>query len=254
MTFSIHEHIDLADTAQYSDTTKSKSNNSPVSDERIHLFAEKICIPKVKKHLSRPRLTRLLEKSSEQFGATLITGRAETGKTVVAADFAEKYERVAWYRIESAETDWNLFARYFSEIFGEQIAKTPESNGEVSVFVENLLSNVSQRSETPLLIVLDDIHNVFDADWFADFFVSLLFSLTPQTHLLMLSRLKPPQPLWRLRSKQVLGVIDEKLLSFNIEETKELFKQRNISEKLVSKAQNESFGRISRLKHFIESI
>lgn len=252
MTFSFHDQIEFADTGKYPETTAPVSFNSSISDERIHLFAEKMCIPKIKKHILRPRLTKLLEKSSEQFGATLITGRAETGKTIVAADFAENYERVVWYRIESAESDWNLFSRYFLEMFGNDFGQLKELKSDAEIFVENLLAKISAETETPLLIVLDDIHNVFDAVWFTDFFVRLLVALTPHIHLLMLSRTKPPQPLWRLRSKQILGVIDEKLLAFNVEETKELFKKHKISAKLAARTQSESFGRISRLKHFIE--
>ena len=41
------------------------------------------------------------------------------------------------------------------------------------------------------LIVLDDVHNVFDAEWFNEFFHTALFSLTPETHLIFLSRSKP---------------------------------------------------------------
>jgi ATP/maltotriose-dependent transcriptional regulator MalT len=75
------------------------------------------------------------------------------------------------------------------------------------------------------LIVLDDAHYLFDADWFGGFFSSLLYSLSPASHLLILSRGTPSLPLWRLRSKQVLGVVDEKLLAFDIEETQRLFEK-----------------------------
>jgi ATP/maltotriose-dependent transcriptional regulator MalT len=120
-------------------------------------------------------------------------------------------------------------------------------------FVEQLLEKVARRGSEPLLVVLDDIHHVFDADWFPEFFVSLLHSLSPRIHLLLLSRSKPPQPLWRLRSKQVLGVIDEKLLAFNLEETGEFLRQHEISPALAERAHAETFGRLSTLKRFIET-
>ncbi|CAN5386589.1 hypothetical protein BH10ACI1_BH10ACI1_14400 [soil metagenome] len=253
MTFSFHEQLDFADTKTYSNTFRSLPDNSFISDEKIHLFSEKMCVPQIKTHLSLPRLTKLLEKSCQQFGATLIAGRAETGKTVLATDFAKNYSRLAWYQIESAETDWNLFSRYFVGMFGEEYEEFKETKKEVIVFVEHLLTKISKKSKEPLLIVLDDVHNVFDAEWFAEFFVSLLYTISPEIHVLMLSRMKPPQPLWRLRSKQVLGVIDEKLLALTIEETIDLFAKNGISEDLAVSAHTESFGRISRLINFIES-
>jgi len=64
----------------------------------------------------------------------------------------------------------------------------------------------------------------------------------------MMSRSAPPIPLWRFRSKQVLGVIDEKLLSFTCEEAEKLFKLYGLSKTKARKAQKDSFGRILRLK------
>ena len=97
-------------------------------------------------------------------------------------------------------------------------------------------------------MVLDDIHHIFDCEWFTDFFNTLLYSLTPDTHLLMLSRSQPPLPLWRLRSKQVLGVVDEKLLALTRQETEELLADYGLSKEETEKFYKESFGRISKLK------
>ncbi len=253
MTLSFHENFEYADTRQNFEISSSVSNYSSRSGERIHLFADKMRLPKFSNHILRPRLIELLKKSSVQNGATLITGRAETGKSALAAEFAENYERVAWYQIDTAETDWNLFARYFASIFDEDFEELKDAAQEIIVFVEQLFGRVAEKSDAPVLIVLDDIHNIFDAPWFAEFFVSLLYTLTPAQHLVLLSRAKPPQPLWRVRSKQVLGVIDEKLLAFNPDETAELFKKQGIDEEKAARAQKKSYGRISRLQRFIET-
>jgi ATP/maltotriose-dependent transcriptional regulator MalT len=254
MTLSFHENLDYAETAQSFEIGSSVSSYSSKPGERIHLFADKMRIPKFTSHISRPRLIELLKKSSSQIGATLITGRAETGKSALAAEFAETYDRVAWYQIDTAETDWKLFARYFTEIFDEDFEELTESAHEITVFVEKLFERVAEKSAGPVLIVLDDIHNIFDAEWFAEFFVSLLYTLSPEQHLVLLSRTKPPQPLWRVRSKQVLGMIDEKLLAFNGDETAELFEKHGLDEEKAAKAQKKSYGRISRLKQFIDTL
>jgi LuxR family maltose regulon positive regulatory protein len=254
MTLSFHEHLDYAETAQGFEISSSALSYSSGSSDRIHLFADKMQIPKFTNHISRPRLIELLKKSTSQNGATLITGRAETGKSALAAEFADAYGRVAWYQIDTAETDWNLFARYFTAIFDEDFEEFKPYAHEILVFVEKLFERVAEKSREPILIVLDDVHNVFDAEWFTEFFISLLYTLTPEQHLVLLSRTKPPQPLWRVRSKQVLGVIDEKLLAFNADEAIEFFKTHGIDEEKAVKAHKKSFGRISRLKRFIETI
>lgn len=254
MTLSFHENLDYAETANSFEIGSSAFHYPSNSSERIHLFADKMRIPRFENHISRPRLIELLRKSSHQNGATLVTGRAETGKSALAAEFAENYQQTAWYQIDTAETDWNLFARYFAAIFDEDFEELKDASREIIVFVEKLLERVSEKYDEPVLIVLDDVHNVFDAPWFAEFFVSLIYTLSPSQHLVLLSRAKPSQPLWRVRSKQVLGVIDEKLLAFNAEEAKELFKKYGLVEEKAVRAHKKSFGRISRLKNFIETL
>lgn len=253
MTLSFNENTDFAETAQSFELNSSVNNYSTIADERIHLFAEKMRIPRFNNHIPRPRLVELLKKSSAQIGATLITGRAETGKSALAAEFSAHYKQVVWYQIDAAETDWNLFARYFATVFDEDFEELKDASREILMFVEKLLKKVADKYAEPVLIVLDDVHNVFDAEWFAELFVSLLYSLTPEIHLVLLSRTKPPQPLWRVRSKQFLGVIDEKLLSFNLEETKEFCRIHGTPEKKAVNVHKKSFGIIARLKHFVEA-
>ena len=249
MTLSFHENLDLPDALRLFETGSAVIGNSPAADERMHLFAEKMRVPPLGEFIARPRLCRLLEKSSAQIGATLVTGRAESGKTVLAADFARRYRKVAWYQIDATESEWPLFARYFAAVCEQDYdALAAAAGDEVALFVERLVQQAAGRAAEPLLVVLDDIHQVFDAPWFAEFFVSLLGALAPPLHLVMLSRLKPPQPLWRLRSKQVLGVIDEKLLSFNVDETAEFLAQNEISTALAPLAHAQTFGRIAALK------
>ena len=253
MTLSFHESLDLTETARPFEVAAAPLSTAGVvaADEKVHLFGEKMRIPETGRFISRPRLNTLLEKSCAQTGATLVCGRAATGKTVLAADFARSYKKVAWYQIDSTETDWHLFARYFAAVFEEDFAEYRDAGDEVLLFVEKLLLKVAGRSEEPVLIVLDDVHNVFDAEWFAEFFVSLLYSLAPNLHLLLLSRVKPPQPLWRLRSKQVLGVVDEKLLAFNLDETRQFLRRHKIPVVQAARAHAQTFGRISALRQMV---
>jgi ATP/maltotriose-dependent transcriptional regulator MalT len=150
-----------------------------------------------------------------------------------------------WYRIEAADSDWKVFSSYL--FAGMNEGAPPIEEKSVSKFVEKLLGySESKRGETSL-IVLDDIHNVFDTEWFADFFLTLLYSLTPETHLISISRSLPALPIWRLRSKQVISVIDETALAFNMAETEEFCRCRGISSSAIQ-LYNESFGRIGKLK------
>lgn len=264
MLHSFHENLELNDSEINFEVLPSYNQSSPAKSE-VHLFAEKLSMPKCTGQLVRPRLRMMLSKSSMHFGATLILGRSGTGKTVLAADLASQYEKVAWYSIDSADNDWNVFSKYFTASFNEPILdryasrKEDEIKGtspkDISYFVENLFGRLSAIDpKKPRLIVVDNAHYIFDAEWFTDFFHTLICSLLPNTHLLVLSRCKPPLPLWRLRSKQTLGVIDEKLLAFNFEETQNLFKDHPMSSEVVKSAYIKSFGRISKLKEIAKSL
>lgn len=253
MNFSFHENISYPDVANHRE--KLNNSNSPPCAEEFHLFAEKLRVPAAENYIPRPRLNELLKKSAEQIGATMIIGRAGTGKTTLAMDFAKNYERVAWYSVEATETDWNMFSRYLAESFGEDRLNYDDFPCEVAPFIENLFARLAVfGNREPLLLVFDDIHYVFDAEWFPEFFNTLLFSHAPNIHLLFLSRCNPTLPLWRLRSKQVLSVVDEKLLAFNEVETAELFKFNGVSTKNASKEQKKLFGRISKLQDLIAAL
>jgi len=67
----------------------------------------------------------------------------------------------------------------------------------------------------------------------------------------MLCRSKPPSPLWRLRSKQVLNVIEEDQLAFTTDETEALFRMLD-STADPSAAQEEAFGRVGKLVELAE--
>jgi len=266
MTFSLHENFEFNGVDIYNEVASTSYNRRQSFTDDIRLFAEKMRVPKFKNAVKRARLLEVLGKSSAQFGATLVTGRAGTGKTALAAQFARKYKCVAWLSTDSADSDWKIFSAYFSACLDgslkngkmkNTISPNPAtSESEVSSIVENTLEKFccSTAAKKPNLIVLDDAHHIYDAEWFGEFFNSLLYALPPDTHLLVLSRGAPSLPLWRFRSKQVLGVIDEKLLAFDIDDTKKLFRPLGYSPEIILQAHSKSFGRISRLKSLAESL
>ncbi len=267
MTFSVNASFD-SDESFYPWDGGGNTSNSAVdsASEEFHFLTEKMSIPTFEDILHRPRLGEMMEKSLSQFGATLISGRSGTGKTALAAGFANNRRKVAWYSVESADVDWRVFSRYFSTSLSRTLAdsnlvsETPQKNSDVSrVTIEQFLAEIFARIDAephrePRLIVLDDLHHVFDAPWFGEFFTSLLYSLDGKAQLLLLCRSRPPSPLWRLRSKQMLNVIDEKILAFNMDETKDLFRRMGVSAKIARKAHADSFGRIAKVKQIANRI
>ena len=263
MTFSLHESIDPNAAFDYPETAYTYKHEDPVKEE-FHILRDKLRTPKTQGLTPRPRLDTILSSSMAQFPSTLICGRAGTGKTALAASFAATQKRVFWYSVESTDIEWPIFSRYFSaalsgKVFGEHqeidlhSADDVIAQREIARFLVNRFSNAyAGPSPGESLIVLDDIHHLFDAPWFDDFFNLLLYSLPPEVHLMLLCRSKPPGPLWRLRSKQMLNVLDEKVIAFNTAEAETLYKKLGLKASSAKEAQQNSFGRVSKLLKYAE--
>jgi ATP/maltotriose-dependent transcriptional regulator MalT len=254
MTFTFRENFENFDAVDFEGIKAAPPTGVSAKDDKIQIFAEKLRLPETSGYIARPRLDRLLKRSLEQVGVVLVTGRAGTGKSSIAANFARNYENKVWFRIEAADADWRTFSRYLSKGLRGSFSGQWEPDGlEVRTLVEKLLAETAGHLDTPRLIVLDDIHHVFDTQWFHEFFSASLQALPPDTHLILLSRGKPTLPLWRLRSKQVLTVIEEKIIAFDLAEASKLCESAGIPPDESAKIYAESFGRIGKLKALIDA-
>ncbi len=217
---------------------------------------DKLRVPDMSGLVRRPRLTSLLEKAKERAGITLMCGRSGTGKTVVAADLTSRYPNPAWYSIDPADADWRTFAGYLAAALCGPSAvsflcdKTIDEAGaaEIAEFIALCMRRAESDNENGCrLLVLDNLHHLYDADWFPDFFNQLILSRSAAVPVLMLCRSNPPLPLWRLRSKQMLNMIDESVLGFTQSETVSLCDRLGIPMERIAQAHLRSSGRISRL-------
>ncbi len=222
------------------------------------LLAEKITTPAhPERHVSRERLRAGLRESLACCAATVISGRAGTGKSALAADFARAAGRaVAWYKVEAADAELPVFFKYLCASvarcrpsFGARNLLTLNEAWQaanVPLLVECFVSELLCVDE-PLLVVIDDLHFVYDEEWMAPFFQRLLPLLPREAHLVLLGRGLPPAPLWRMRSKQTLSVIEEPALAFTLREARELFNLYGAPEGEAAAAWEETHGRASAL-------
>ena len=199
----------------------------------MKLNTGKMSIPRELPLLSRQRLIDALWESSSSGCATIISGRTGTGKTSLATDFARNCNRpVAWYKVDAPDTNLPIFLEYLvasiaveREGFGvKTLRQLPEIVTEAALtkLVESFVYDLENEAES-LLLVIDDLHLIYDAGWLSSFFHRLLPLLPTEVHMLILGRGLPPAPLWRLRSKQRLFVLDESMLAFTEAEAAELF-------------------------------
>src|SRR5882672_10284324 len=136
---------------------------------KLELITDKIAPPARMPRVSRSRLLNTLEKSMAAGTATIISGRAGTGKTALALDFAEKCARpVAWYKIDAPEADPQLFFNYLIRSiracrpgFGRKLLLPLLEMGEINptdrLADEFVYELVEGDTGGPLLIVIEDL-------------------------------------------------------------------------------------------------
>lgn len=225
--------------------------------EAMPLILDKITTPAEAPRVSRSRLLSTLHGSLQGCTSTIINGRAGTGKTLLASDFAARCGRsVAWYKIDASDTELRVFFNYLVGTvsrqragFGEQTLMPMVESATLEdipmlaeAFVYELLETGTSDS---LLIVLDDLHLVYDAEWVVPFFRRLLPLLPAEAHMLITGRSLPPAPLWRMRSKQTLCVVEEAVLAFTQKEAEKLLESYGLAPERAAAALQQSRGRAS---------
>ena len=223
----------------------------------VQVIPEKITPPVELPRVSRERLLQTLRESMEDCNSTIVAGRAGTGKTMLATDFARHSgRRVAWYKLDAPDSELSVFLRHLCASlgrarpgFGEKTLERLGASAEpddVPLAVEYLVYELLESNE-PALVVIDDLHLVYDAEWMVPFFRRWLPLLPPEVHVILLGRSLPPTPLWRMRSKQTLYVLEEETLAFTLEEARALYASYGLPSERADAALRETRGRAATL-------
>jgi LuxR family transcriptional regulator, maltose regulon positive regulatory protein len=172
------------------------------------LLATKITAPaRPFQVVSRPRLLALLDGGAQQL-LTLVSAPAGAGKTTLLAAWTSEGQRpgpVAWLSLDPGDNEPARFWAYALAALCRSGAVPANSAlrslmprpGFEETFLPLLIRGLAELP-TPVVLVLDDVHEITDATVFQGL-EFLLRHAPQQLRLVLATRVEPPLPLQRLR-------------------------------------------------------
>lgn len=203
-----------------------QSDKAPL-EQREPLLRTKFYAPPIRSNqVVRPRLINLINHGLDR-SLVLISAPAGYGKTTLVSSWLKDIQVPStWLSLDEDDNDPIRFLQNFLAALQKIIpAIQPDL---LSVFqgmkpdpfsaLLNFLINEIAGYASSFVFVIDDFH-LIHAQPVLDMLTSLLEHSPPQMHLVLISRIDPPLPLFRLRARDQLVEIRVEQLQFNKEET-----------------------------------
>jgi LuxR family transcriptional regulator, maltose regulon positive regulatory protein len=195
------------------------------------LLASKLTPPHTSlRQVSRPRLLDRLDAGAQQL-LTLVSAPAGAGKTTLLASWSASRQPpgpVAWLSLDAADNEVARFWAYVLAALCQSggvpgdsalrgLSAQPGADGR---FLPQLVGGLAALP-TPVVLVLDDLHDITDAT-VLEGLEFLLRHAPPQLRLVLATRVDPPLPLQRLLISGQLVQLRMVDLAFTVAEVAEL--------------------------------
>ena len=197
------------------------------------LRAVKVAPPQLPlKVVTRPRLLAMLDRAIDR-PVTLISAGPGSGKTVLVNQWARaRTHQVVWVSLDPEddreERFWAL-VQYALQHKGLLTSLTGADTGRSMVErAIDELADVGSRDGDPLILVLDDVHLLSDADVIATL-DAVLKHPPPQLRVIMTALSDPIIPLHRYRIQGTLSEIRAAELAMSMSEVEQLLAAHEIS-------------------------
>src|SRR5215218_9175575 len=194
-------------------------------------LATKLTPPRTSlRQVPRPRLLDMLQAGTQQL-LTLVSAPAGAGKTTLLTSWSSSRKPpgpLAWLSLDAADNNATSFWAYTLAALCQSGAVPSDSAlcgltpqpGPDERFLPLLVSGLAALP-TPVVLVLDDLHEINDAA-VLEGLEFLLRHAPPQLRLVLASRFDPPLPLQRLLVSGQLAQVRAADLAFTVAEVAEL--------------------------------
>jgi LuxR family maltose regulon positive regulatory protein len=205
------------------------------------LLASKLTPPRAAfRQVARPRLLDLLDAGTHQL-LTVVSGPAGAGKTTLLASWRASRQPpgpVAWLSLDAGDNQPARFWTYVQSALCRSgavpddsalRALAPPPNPDQAFL--SLLAGGLAELPVPLVLVLDDLHDITDPT-VLEGLAFLLRHGPPPLRLVLSTRVDPPLPLQRLRVGGRLTQVRAADLAFNVAEVAELLAECELQQQL----------------------
>jgi LuxR family transcriptional regulator, maltose regulon positive regulatory protein len=188
---------------------------------------------RLKAMLPRPHLTGRLHGGVGD-GLVVVQAPAGFGKTALVAEFASELDfKVCWLSLDGSSSSPDVFARQLVGAFtGEELPAAPatsEKLDDLRAYVSTAAGQIAESSAQPLLLVIDNTHELRDADESSELLAWLLDTL-PEAAEAVLSGREMPR-ITTLDKRMAMGdclVLGPSDLAFSVDEVRQLIADRKI--------------------------
>ena len=203
-----------------------------------HLLDAKLAPPRpTTGFVVRPRVSAMFDAAVAR-PLTVVSAGPGWGKTLAAAAWATSgpvVGKLAWVSLDEGDSDPRLFWSYVLTALRRSGAVPPDNDlAELAPgpavdeeTIRRILYGLSQLPE-PVALVLDDFHDIHDADVLSGVEMLLRYPI-PQRRLVLITRMDPVLSLHRLRLSGELTEIRAADLAFSPEEAAAMLHQQGVS-------------------------
>ena len=230
-----------------------------------HSSIYKITPPVLPNVIPRERLFHLLDQK-EHYQVTWISGMAGCGKTTLVANYLNiRTFPSLWYQLDEGDNDISTFFHYLGLAAKQATPQkrkplpllTPDYFLGISVFAKRYFENLCTRLTPPFYLVFDDYHEVSLSSPFHDVFKEGLSKVSPDIHVIVLSRADPPPALSGMIANNRIRIIGLDDLRLNFDETKQIMRietKKRLSRELIERIHEKVQGWVAGLVLMAKSI
>ena len=192
--------------------------------------------PRRLRTLARPRVSQALKQAFD-YRLTILQAGAGYGKSTALEELAAETRSIIWYQVSEEDNDPLVFLLHICHAIQQAL---PDVRDLPTAFLESwdggqgplpwrgvldqIINHVSDRSDTPVLFILDDANHVTDMGEVPHLLDRLIGLAPANLHVLLSGRPTITLPnLSRWRSKGEVLFLDQFALRFTVDEITALF-------------------------------